>query len=83
MDNAHSNLYLHGIFLKTTNLFSDIKLAVITTAVKKETHLTVESLHTTYLEGFCASISPFSEEIAFRTTNQDIYKTLIQALYDG
>jgi hypothetical protein len=42
----------------------------------------VESLHT-YLAGFCASISPFSDEIAFRATDQDLHKTLIQAFYDG
>jgi len=82
MDNAHSNLYLHGNFLKSTNLFSEIKLAVITTAIKQETPLTVESLQT-YLAGFRASISLLSKEIAFGTTNQDIYKTLIQAFYDG
>ena len=78
MDDAH----LPGIFLKTTNLFSEIKLAVITTAIKQETPLTVESLQT-YLAGFRASIYPLSEEIAFGTINQDIYKTLIQAFYDG
>ena len=83
MDNAHSNLYLHGNFLKSTNLFSEIKLAVITTAIKQETPLTVESLQTYLLAGFRASVYPLSEEIAFGTTNQDIYKTLIQAFYDG
>ena len=82
MDDAHSNLNLHGIFLKT-NLFSEIKLAVITTAIKQETPLTVESLQTYLLAGFRAYIYPLSEEIAFGTTNQDIYKTLIQAFYDG
>jgi len=81
MDDAQFNLYLHEKFLKTTNLFSDIKFAVLTTAMKKETPLTVESLHT-YLAGFYAYVSP-SDNIAFQTTNQDIYKTLIQALYDG
>jgi hypothetical protein len=82
MDDAQFNLYLHEKFLKTTNLFSEIKLAVIPTAMKKETPLTVESLHT-YLAGFCASISPFSDEIAFRATDQDLHKTLIQAFHDG
>ena len=82
MDDAQFNLYLHENFLKTTNLFSEIKLAVITTAIKQETPLTVEFLQT-YLAGFRASIYP-PEEIAFGTTNhQDIYKTLIQAFYDG
>ena len=82
MDDAQFNLYLHEKFLKTTNLFSEIKLAVIPTAMKKETPLTVESLHT-YLAGFCASISPFSDEIAFRAADQDLHKTLIQAFHDG
>jgi hypothetical protein len=82
MDDAQFNLYLHEKFLKTTNLFSEIKLAVITTAMKKETPLTVESLHA-YLAGFCASISPFSDEIAFRAADQDLHKTLIQAFHDG
>jgi hypothetical protein len=82
IDDVHFNLYLHEKFLKTQNLFSDIKLAVLTNAMKKETPLTVESLHT-YLAGFCASISPFSDEIAFRATDQDLHKTLIQAFYDG
>jgi len=59
IDDVYFNLYLHEKFLKTQNLFSDIKLAVLTTAMKKETPLTVESLHT-YLAGFCTSISPFS-----------------------
>ena len=82
MDDAHSNLNLHGIFLKS-NLFSEIQLAVITTAIKQETPLTVEPLQPYLLAGFHASIYPLSEEIAFGTTNQDIYKTLIQAFYDG
>jgi len=82
MDDAQFNLYLHEKFLKTTNLFSDIKLAVLTTAMKKETPLTVESSLHTYLAGFYAYVSP-SDNITFQTTNQDIYKTLIQALYDG
>ncbi len=82
MDDAQFNLYLHENFLKTTNLFSDIKLAVLTTAMKKETPLTVESSLHTYLAGFYAYVSP-SDNITFQTTNQDIYKTLIQALYDG
>jgi hypothetical protein len=81
-NDASFDLYINEKFLKTTNLFSEIKLAVITTAMKKETPLTVESLHT-YLAGFCASISPFSDEIAFRATDQDLNKTLIQAFYDG
>ena len=81
-NDASFDLYINEKFLKTTNLFSEIKLAVITTAMKKETPLTVESLHT-YLAGFCASISPFSDEIAFRATDQDLHKTLIQAFYDG
>ena len=71
MDDAQFNLYLHEKFLKTTK-----------GKRKKETPLTVESLHT-YLAGFCASISPFSDEIAFRATHQDLNKTLIQAFYDG
>ena len=83
MDDAQFNLYLHEKILKTTNLFSEIKLAVITTAIKQETPLTVESLQTYLLAGFHASIYPLSEEIAFGATNQDIYKTLIQAFYDG
>jgi len=61
MDDAHSNLNLHGIFLKT-NLFSEIKLAVITTAKKQETPLTVESLQTYLLADFRASIYPLSDK---------------------
>ena len=67
--NAQFNLYPH--------------LAVMTTAGKQETpRLTVESSLHTYLAGFYAYVSP-SDNIAFQTTHQDIYKTLIQALYDG
>jgi len=61
MDDAHSNLNLHGIFLKT-NLFSEIKLAVITTAIKQDTPLTVESLQTYLLADFRASIYPLSDK---------------------
>jgi len=69
--------------LTTTHLFS-LKLAVITPAIPKETPRTMKSLEHTYLAGFGASISTLSRKIAFRNTNQDIlYKTLIQALYDG
>ena len=68
--------------LTTTHLFS-LKLAVITLSIPKETPRTMESLQHTYLANFGASIST-SRKIAFRNTNQDIlYKTLIQALYDG
>jgi len=68
--------------LTTTHLFS-LKLAVITPAIPKETPRTMESLQHTYLPGFGASIST-SRKIAFRNNNQDVlYKTLIQALYDG
>jgi len=67
--NAQFSLYSH--------------LAVMTTAGKQETpRLTVESSLHTYLAGFYAYVSP-SDNIAFQTTHQDIYKTLIQALYDG
>ena len=68
--------------MKSTNLFLEIKLAVAKTAMKKDAPLTVESLHM-YLAGFCTSISPFSEEMAFLNTSQDLHKTLIQAFYDG
>jgi len=70
------------IILTTTHLFS-LKLAVLTPAIPKETPRTMESLQHTYLTGFGASIST-SRKIAFRNNNQDVlYKTLIQALYDG
>ena len=67
--------------LTTTHLFS-LKLAVITPSIPKETPRTMESPQHTYLAGFYAYVSP-SDNTAFQTTNQDIYKTLIQALYDG
>ena len=51
--------YINEKFMKTTNLFSDIKLAVSKNA-KKDAPLTVESLYN-YLAAFCTSISPFSE----------------------
>jgi hypothetical protein len=67
--------------LTTTYLFS-LKLAVITLSIPKETPRTMESPQHTYLAGFYAYVSP-SDNTAFQTTNQDISKTLIQALYDG
>ena len=67
--------------LTSTHLFS-LNLAVITLSTPKETPRTMESPQHTYLAGFYAYVSP-SDNTAFQTTNQDISKTLIQALYDG
>jgi len=67
--------------LTSTHLFS-LKLAVITISIPKEIPRTMESPQHTYLAGFYAYVSP-SDNTAFQTTNQDISKTLIQALYDG
>ena len=50
--------------------------------MEKGTNLTVESLYQ-YLAGFGTSISPFSEEMAVRSSSPDLHKTLIQASYDG
>ena len=74
--------YINEKFLKTTNLFSDIKSAVSKNAMKKDAPLTVESLYN-YLAAFCTSISPFYEEMATQNSSQDLHKTLIQAFYDG
>ena len=67
--------------LTTTHLFS-LKFTVINPPIPMETFRTMESPQHTYLAGFYAYVSP-SDNTAFQTTNQDIYKTLIQALYDG
>ena len=67
--------------LTTTHLFS-LKFTVINPPIPMETFRTMESPQHTYLAGFYAYVSP-SDNTAFQTTNQDISKTLIQALYDG
>ena len=66
MDDTSFDSYITEKFMKTTNLFSEIKLAVSKTAMEKGAHLTVESLYQ-YFAGFCTSISPFSEEMTIRT----------------
>ena len=82
MDNTSFKSYINEKFMKTTNLFSEIKLAFSKNAMEKGAHLMVESLYL-YLAAFCTSISPFSEEMAIRNSSQDLHKTLIQAFYDG
>ena len=82
MDDTSFEYYINKKFFTTTHLFSEIKLAVSKNTMKKDAPLTVKSLYL-YLAGFCTSISPFSEEVAFRNSSQDLHKTLIQAFYDG
>ena len=52
MDDSNFELYINKKFLTTTNLFSDIKLAVAKNAMEKDKPPTVESL-CLYLAGFC------------------------------
>ena len=66
--------YITEKFMKTTNLFSEVKLAVSKTAMKKDAPLTVESLYQ-YLAGFCTSPT------AIRNSSPGLHKTLIQAFY--
>ena len=80
-DNGFAS-YLKKNFLKTKDLFSEIKLAVAKNAMERNAPLTVEALHL-YLAGFCTSISPFTEEMAIRNSSPDLHKMLIQAFYDG
>jgi len=82
MDDSNFELYINKKILTTTNLFSDIKLAVAKNAMEKDKPLTVESLYL-YLAGFCTSLSPFSEEMALRNSSPDLHKTIITAFYDG
>ena len=80
LDDAGFDAYLNTKFLKSANLFSDIKTAV--SKIKMATPLSVESLQA-YHSGFCKALIPLLDEIQLQTTSPDLHVTLIKAFYDG
>ena len=75
--------FLNRNFLRTINLFSDIRNATAKVAMKSIViaPLTLESLYA-YLSAYCTALVPFSDDLLTQASDMDCQKTLIKAFSD-
>jgi hypothetical protein len=76
--------FLNQHFLRTINLFSDIKAATAKVAMKTIAiaPLTLDSLFA-YLDAFCTALIPFKDDLDTQASDMDCQKTLIKSFIGG